>query len=57
MQGVSEPKATGSRRPRICCPTLQAAIRKPGVTVIDCPVDYRENVFLTERLGALVCKD
>ena len=38
-------------------PTLQAAIRRPGVTVIDCPVDYRENVFLTERLGALVCKD
>ena len=38
-------------------PTLRAAIRKPGVTVIDCPVDYRENVFLTERLGALVCKD
>jgi acetolactate synthase-1/2/3 large subunit len=38
-------------------PTLQAAIRTPGVTVIDCPVDYRENVFLTERLGALVCKD
>jgi acetolactate synthase-1/2/3 large subunit len=38
-------------------PTLRAAIRKPGVTVIDCPVDYRENVFLTERLGALVCND
>ena len=38
-------------------PTLRAATRKPGVTVIDCPVDYRENVFLTERLGALVCSD
>jgi acetolactate synthase-1/2/3 large subunit len=38
-------------------PTLRAAIRKPGVTVIDFPVDYRENVFLTERLGALVCND
>ncbi len=38
-------------------PTLRAAMRTPGVTVIDCPVDYRENVFLTERLGTLVCKD
>jgi acetolactate synthase I/II/III large subunit len=38
-------------------PVLRAAVRKPGVTVIDCPVDYRENVFLTERLGALVCTD
>jgi acetolactate synthase-1/2/3 large subunit len=38
-------------------PILRAAIQRPGVTVIDCPVDYRENVFLTERLGALVCKD
>jgi acetolactate synthase I/II/III large subunit len=38
-------------------PTLRAAMRGPGVTVIDCPVDYRENIFLSERLGALVCKD
>ncbi|MFH0916665.1 MAG: acetolactate synthase large subunit [bacterium] len=38
-------------------PTLRAAIEKPGVTVIDCPVDYRENLILTERLGALVCRD
>jgi acetolactate synthase I/II/III large subunit len=38
-------------------PTLRAAIARPGVTVIDCPVDYRENIFLTERLGALVCRD
>ncbi len=38
-------------------PTLRAAVHKRGVTVIDCPVDYRENMFLTERLGALVCTD
>lgn len=38
-------------------PTLRAAIAKKTVTVIDCPVDYRENMFLTERLGALVCRD
>ncbi|MFH1834539.1 MAG: acetolactate synthase large subunit, partial [bacterium] len=38
-------------------PALRAAITKRTVTVIDCPVDYRENMFLTERLGALVCQD
>jgi len=25
------------------------------VVVIDCPVDYRENMKLTEKLGELVC--
>jgi acetolactate synthase-1/2/3 large subunit len=38
-------------------PMLQTAVRSPGVTVIDCPVDYRENLSLTERLGSLVCSD
>ena len=38
-------------------PALQAAVRRRGVTVIDCPVDYRENLALTERLGSLVCTD
>jgi acetolactate synthase-1/2/3 large subunit len=38
-------------------PILRQAIAAKGVTVIDCPVDYRENMLLTERLGALVCKD
>jgi len=38
-------------------PTLRKAIADPGITVIDCPVDYRENLTLTDRLGALVCRD
>jgi acetolactate synthase-1/2/3 large subunit len=38
-------------------PTLREAIARRGITVIDCPVDYRENVILTDRLGALVCRD
>jgi len=25
------------------------------VSIIDCPVDYSENLKLTEKLGALVC--
>ncbi|WP_019023523.1 MULTISPECIES: acetolactate synthase large subunit [unclassified Thioalkalivibrio] len=39
--------------------SLEAALREalatPGVTIIDCPVDYSENLKLTERLGELVC--
>ncbi len=38
-------------------PVLQTALARRGVTVIDCPVDYRENMLLTERLGSLVCSD
>jgi acetolactate synthase-1/2/3 large subunit len=38
-------------------PTLREAIASRGITVIDCPVDYRENLILTDRLGALVCRD
>ena len=34
---------------------LRSALSRPGVTVIDCPVDYSENLKLTERLGDLVC--
>ncbi len=38
-------------------PILRQAVAAKGVSVIDCPVDYRENMLLTERLGALVCSD
>jgi acetolactate synthase-1/2/3 large subunit len=34
---------------------LKSAIAQPTVTVIDCPVDYSENLKLTEQLGTLVC--
>jgi len=36
-------------------PTIQAALKENTVTIIDCPVDYRENMKLTETLGGLVC--
>jgi len=36
-------------------PTLQRAMRENVVTVIDCPVDYTENLKLTEKLGEMVC--
>jgi len=35
-------------------PTLKDALSQRVPTVIDCPVDYRENMKLTERLGELV---
>jgi len=34
---------------------LTEAFRFDRPVVIDCPVDYRENIKLTERLGKLVC--
>jgi acetolactate synthase-1/2/3 large subunit len=36
-------------------PALEAALRHPGPTVIDVPVDYAENLRLTEKMGQLVC--
>jgi acetolactate synthase-1/2/3 large subunit len=34
-------------------PVLKEALARDTVTVIDCPVDYRENLKLTETLGQL----
>jgi acetolactate synthase-1/2/3 large subunit len=34
-------------------PALREGLGSDGVTVISCPVDYRENLRLTERLGEL----
>lgn len=36
-------------------PLLREAFTQPVVTVIDCPVDYRENLRLTEELRELIC--
>ncbi len=36
-------------------PTLKQAIADNTVVIIDCPVDYEENMKLTEKLGELVC--
>lgn len=36
-------------------PILKQAIKDDTVVLIDCPVDYSENMKLTEKLGELVC--
>ncbi|MDH5778921.1 MAG: thiamine pyrophosphate-dependent enzyme, partial [Gammaproteobacteria bacterium] len=36
-------------------PTLEKALADNTVSVIDCPVDYSENMKLTGRLGEMVC--
>jgi acetolactate synthase-1/2/3 large subunit len=36
-------------------PILKQALAERSVSVIDCPVDYRENLKLTARLGEMVC--
>ncbi len=36
-------------------PALEQAFQSPKPVVIDCPVDYNENLRLTEKLGKLVC--
>ena len=41
--------------PSELAPILAQAIADDTVVVIDCPVDYAENMKLTEKLGALVC--
>ena len=36
-------------------PTLRKALESDSVTIIDCPVDYTENLKLTAALGEMVC--
>ena len=36
-------------------PTLKKALADDTVVIVDCPVDYSENMKLTEKLGNLVC--
>jgi acetolactate synthase-1/2/3 large subunit len=36
-------------------PTLKQAIADNTVVIIDCPVDYSENMKFTEKMGHLVC--
>lgn len=36
-------------------PTLEKALAEKTVSIIDCPVDYSENLKLTEKLGEKVC--
>jgi acetolactate synthase-1/2/3 large subunit len=36
-------------------PTLHEALASNTVAIVDCPVDYGENLKLTEKLGEMVC--
>ena len=36
-------------------PILQDALKQRCLSIIDCPVDYSENIILTQRLGKLTC--
>lgn len=36
-------------------PTLRKALESDSVTIIDCPVDYAENLKLTATLGEMIC--
>jgi acetolactate synthase I/II/III large subunit len=36
-------------------PVLQESLRQNHPVIIDCPVDYSENLKLTEKLGKLIC--
>lgn len=49
--------ATGYRidRAEDLLPTLARALQQNTVSIIDCPVDYRENLKLTAKLGEMVC--
>ena len=37
-------------------PTLKRALADNTVSIIDCPVDYAENMKLTAKLGEMVCQ-
>ena len=57
---VSYARAFGAEGIRIqqaneLLPALQRALSANTVTIIDCPVDYSENLSLTEKLGDMVC--
>ncbi|HEY9017294.1 acetolactate synthase large subunit [Thiomicrospira sp.] len=36
-------------------PTIEKAIKDKCVVIIDCPVDYSENIKLTQQLGQMIC--
>ena len=57
---VQYAKAFGAKGYRIektedLLPTLKRALADDTVSIIDCPVDYSENLKLTEQLGEMVC--
>ncbi len=53
--GIALPGAKGYRVESAAdlAPTLERALAEDTVSVVDCPVDYSENMRLTEALGNL----
>lgn len=49
-------KAWRVERSQDLLPVLKQALNEKTVCIIDCPVDYRENLKLTEKLGEMVCQ-
>jgi len=49
-------KAWRVERTEELLPILKQALASNTVCIIDCPVDYRENLKLTEKLGEMVCQ-
>ncbi|MHB1566220.1 MAG: acetolactate synthase large subunit [Acidiferrobacter sp.] len=57
---VQYAQAFGARGERVTqadqlLPMLRRALDASTVTLIDCPVDYTENIRLTEELGQMIC--
>ena len=55
MPRVSAPRDTAWERPTSCGRFCKQALADNTVVVIDCPVDYSENMKLTEKLSKMVC--
>ena len=55
MPRVSAPRATAWGPPTSYGPSCNRRIADNTVVVIDCPVDYAENMKLTEKLSKMVC--
>jgi acetolactate synthase I/II/III large subunit len=53
MQKASAPRATASSGPLILAPILKQALADDTVVIVDCPVDYSENMKLTKKLKEL----
>lgn len=53
-------QAFGARAYRIqkekdLAPALKDALKQNTISIIDCPVDYSENLKLTKKLGSIIC--
>ena len=37
-------------------PALRSSLESDGPSLIDCPIDYRENEKLSQALGEVICQ-